>query len=103
MKEALHVTTFKLQTLIGLQLHGLVTTIKNLGKCTNHVRGSFAFNRLGPAPSAKHVNHSQNVFESIIVTGIRLHVHEISLPLVVDTTRGIVTRQIALPRWLVER
>src|SRR3981189_1016934 len=65
-------------------------------------RAWFTLNGFCPAPSAKHVNHSQYVFEAIIVTGIGLHVHKIGLPLVVDTTRDIVTRRITLHRWLVE-
>ena len=102
MEEALHGAAFKLQTLIRLQLYGFVTTIEYFSECSNHVRGSFTLHDFGPAPPTKHVNHSQNVFESIIVTGIGLHVHKIRLALVVDTTRDIVTRRIALPRWLVE-
>src|SRR3981189_86121 len=102
MKESLHVAAFKLQTLIRLQLYGLLN-IENFCKCTNHVARGFTLNGFSPGPPAKHVNYSQYVFEAIIVTGIGLHVHKIGLPLVVDTTRYIVTRRIALPRWLVAR
>src|SRR3981189_1016693 len=102
MKESLHVVAFKLQTLNSLQPYRLLTFHKSC-EYANHVAGGFTLHGFRPSPPAKHVNHSQYVFEAIIVTGIGLHVHKIGLPLVVDTTRYIVTRRIALPRWLVER
>src|SRR3981189_2504292 len=103
MEEALRGAAFKLQTLIRLQLYGLVTTIEYFCECPNHVRGGFTLNVFGPAPPTKHVNHSQNVFESIIITGIGLHIFKIHLQLVVDTTCYIVTRRIALPRMQGEK
>ena len=103
MEEALHGAAFKLQTLVCLQLYRLLTLVEYFSECPNHVLRSLALHGLGPAPSSEHVNHSQNVFEAIIITGIGLHIHKIRLPLVVDTTCYIVTRRIALPRWLVER
>src|SRR3981189_650907 len=103
MEEALHGAAFKLQTLIRLQLYGLVTSIEYFCKCPHHVRGGFTLNGFCPPPPTEHVNHSKNVLEAIIITGIGLHIHKTRLPLVVDTTCYIVTRRIALPRWLVER
>src|SRR3981189_635914 len=103
MEEALPGAAFKLQTLVHLQLYRLVTSIEYFCKCPHQVRCGFTLNGFGPAPPTEHVNHSQNVFEAIIITGIGLHIHKIRLPLVVDTTCYIVTRRIALLRWLVER
>src|SRR3977135_4093717 len=103
MEEALHGEAFKLQTLVCLQFYRLLALVEYFSECPNHVLRSLALHGLGPAPSAEHVNHSQNMLGPIIVMGIGPPIHKTRLPLVVDTTRGIVTRRITLPRWLVER
>src|SRR3977135_1845931 len=103
MEEALHGAAFKLQTLVCLQLYRLLTLVEYFSECPNHVLRSLALHGLGPAPSAEHVNHSQKMLCPIHCTGRTLPTHKTRLPLVVDTTRGIVTRRITLTRWLVER
>src|SRR3981189_1991038 len=100
MEEALHGEAFKLQTLIRLQLYGLVTSIEYFCECPHHVRGGFTLNGFGPAPPTEHFNNSKIFLKAICITGIGLHIQKIRLPLVVDTTCYIVTRRIALPRWL---
>src|SRR3981189_3115860 len=103
MEEALHGAAFKLQTLIRLQLYGLVTSIEYFCECPHHVRGGFTLNGFGPATPTDHIDGIENVLEAIILTGIGLTIHKARLPLVVDTTCYIVTRRIALRRWLEER
>src|SRR5271156_2173121 len=103
MEVSLHGVTFKFQSLISLKFHWFFTLTEYIVKCIFHILSSFTFNWLRPCTSTEHVNHSQNILISIITFSILLHVNEISLPLVVHTTRYILPCPISFPGWLVER
>src|SRR5205809_2011032 len=89
LEKLLHALGFELRALIGLKLHGLATLAKYCFKCRLDMLRALGSQRLCPSIPAEQVNDCQNILETLILHSLLLHVHQVRLPLVVDTARII--------------
>src|SRR5436190_21493707 len=87
LEKLLHALGFELCALIGLKLHGLATLGEDCFKCRLDMQRALGSQRLCPSIAAEQVNDCENVLETLILHILLLHVHQVRLPLVVDTAR----------------